>query len=108
MGAILTALFLVRLLGASWSSHFPAVWPDAVFPNEGYLAVAAKSPFRPSFYNAFRPIGYPFLLWTVGRNTQLTVLAQATLYCAGVGALIVTALRVMKSRMAVVSRRKSG
>jgi hypothetical protein len=98
VGAVITALFLVRLLGASWSSHFPAVWPDATFAKEGYLAVAAKSPFRPSFYNAFRPIGYPFLLWTVGRNTQLTVLAQAALYCAGVGALIVTALRVMQSR----------
>ena len=98
LGAIITGLFLVRLLGATWSSHFPAVWPDATFANEGYLAVAAKSPFRPSFYNAFRPIGYPFLLWIVGRNTQLTVLAQAALYCAGVGALITTALRVMQSR----------
>jgi hypothetical protein len=97
-GAILAGLFLVRLLGASWSSHFPAVWPDATFAHQGYLAVAAKSPFRPSFYNAFRPIGYPFLLWTFGRNTQLTVVAQAALYCAGVGALIVTALRVMQSR----------
>jgi len=98
LGAIITGLFLVRLLGASWSSHFPAVWPDATFAHEGYLAVAAKSPFRPSFYNAFRPIGYPFLLWMLGRNTQLTVLAQAALYCAGVGALIATALRVMQSR----------
>ena len=26
----------------------------------------AKSPFRPSFYDAFRPIGYPFLLWIIG------------------------------------------
>jgi hypothetical protein len=98
VGAIVTGLFLVRLLGASWTSHFPAVWPDATFAKQGYLAVAAKSPFRPSFYNAFRPVGYPFLLWTVGRNTQLTVVAQAALYCAGVGALITTALRVMRSR----------
>jgi hypothetical protein len=98
VGAVVTGLFLVRLLGASWSSHFPAVWPDATFAKEGYLAVAAKSPFRPSFYNAFRPIGYPFLLWTLGRNTQLTVVAQAALYCAGAGALIATALRVMQSR----------
>ena len=87
VGAILSAIFLVRLLGASWDSHFPAVWPDATFANQGYLAVAAKSPFRPSFYNAFRPIGYPLLLWVFGRNTQLTVVAQASLYCVGVGAL---------------------
>ena len=53
-----------------------------MFPKEGYLAVAAKSPFRPSFYFAFRPIGYPFLLWITGRNTQLTVVAQAAIYCA--------------------------
>lgn len=98
VGAILTALFLLRLLGASWNTHFPAAWPDATFPKEGYLTVAAKSPFRPSFYNAFRPIGFPTLLWITGRNTQLTVLAQAGIYCACVGALIMTALRTLRSR----------
>jgi hypothetical protein len=103
VAAILTALFLLRLLGASWSSGFPAVWPDAVFPREGYLAVAAKSPFRFSFYDAFRPIGYPILLWITGRNTQLTVVAQAAIYCAAVGALIMTALRTLKVRAVAIT-----
>lgn len=103
VSAILSALFLLRLLGASWGSHFPAVWPDATFPKEGYLAVAAKSPFRPSFYNAYRPIGYPFFLWVFGRNTQLTVVAQAALYCAVVAALIVTALRALQERWVAIA-----
>ena len=102
VGAIGSALFLVRLLGASWSTHFPAVWPDAVFPKQGYLAVAGKSPFRPSFYFAFRPIGYPFFLWMLGRSTQLVVVVQTALYCAVVVALCATALRVMRSRAVAV------
>jgi hypothetical protein len=103
VAAILSALFMLRLLGASWSSGFPAVWPDATFPKEGYLAVAAKGPFRPSFYDAFRPIGYPTLLWIMGRNSQLTVVAQAAIYCAVVGALIMTALRTLKVRAVAIA-----
>jgi hypothetical protein len=101
--AIVSGLFLLRLLGAAWSSGFPAVWPDATFAREGYLAVAAKSPFRPSFYDAFRPIGYPTLLWITGRNTQLTVVAQAAIYCAVVGALIMTALRSLRVRAVAIT-----
>ena len=99
LSAIATALFMVRLLGAGWSTRFPAIWPDAVFPKEGYLAVAAKSPFRPSFYFAFRPIGYPFLLWVLGRRSLLTVVAQTFIYCAAVIALCAAAVRVLRSRV---------
>ncbi len=99
LGAAATAVFMVRLLGVSWSTHFPATWPDAVYPREGYLAVAAKSPFRPSFYFAFRPIGYPFLLWLLGRSSHLVVIAQTSIYCASVITLCATALRVMRSRV---------
>jgi hypothetical protein len=102
LSAVATAVFMVRLLGASWNTHFPATWPDAVFPKQGYLAVAAKSPFRPSFYFAFRPIGYPSFLWLCARNTHLTVVAQTALYCAGVIALCAAALRVMHSRVVAV------
>ena len=98
LGAAATALFMMRELGASWSTHFPATWPDAIFAKQGYLAVAAKSPFRPSFYFAFRPIGYPFLLWLLGRSSHLVVIAQTALYCAAVIALCATALRALKSR----------
>jgi len=99
LSAAATAAFMVRLLGASWNTHFPATWPDAVFPKQGYLAVAAKSPFRPSFYFAFRPIGYPFFLWFFGRSSHLVVIAQTALYCAAVIALGSTALRVLRSRV---------
>jgi hypothetical protein len=102
VSAVATALFMVRLLGASWNTHFPATWPDAAYPREGYLAVAAKSPFRPSFYFAFRPIGYPLLLWMCARNTQLIVVVQTSLYCAGIAALCAAALRVMNSRVIAV------
>ena len=82
LGAIASALFMVRLLGAGWTTHFPAVWPDATYPNQGYLAVAGKGPFRPSFYFAFRPIGYPLLLWAVRQSSLVTVVVQTALYCA--------------------------
>jgi len=97
--AIVSALFMVRLLGAGWSTHFLAVWPDAVDPKQGYLAVAGKGPFRPSFYFAFRPIGYPLLLWALRRDALVTVVAQTALYCAVVGALCFAAFRVLHSRV---------
>jgi hypothetical protein len=97
--AIGSALFMVRLLGAGWSAHFPAVWPDAVFPHQGYLAVAGKGPFRPSFYFAFRPIGYPLFLWLFRRDALVTVVAQTALYCAAVAALCSSAFVVLRSRV---------
>ncbi len=99
VSAIASALFMVRLLGASWSTHFAPVWPDAVFPKQGYLAVAGKGPFRPSFYFAFRPIGYPLLLWALRRSALATVLAQTALYCAVVFALCTTAFRFLRSQV---------
>ena len=100
--AVCSAIFLLRLLGASWSTQFPAKWPDAVDPKQGYLAVAGKSPFRPSFYFAFRPLGYPTLLWVLGRRTQLTVVVQSALYCGVIIALCATAFRVMRSRAVAI------
>ena len=99
VSAIGSALFMVRLLGASWNTHFPATWPDAVYPKQGYLAVAGKSPLRPSFYFAFRPIGYPFLLWVLRRRSLATVVVQTALYCAVVIALGAAAFRVLHSRV---------
>lgn len=98
-----SAIFALRLLGATWSGHFPAAWPDAVFPKQGYLAVAAKTPFRPSFYFAFRPIGYPIFLWVLGRSSRLTVIAQTALYCGVVIALCATAARVLRSRAVAIA-----
>jgi hypothetical protein len=98
VGPIFAAVFAVRLLGSGWNTHFPAVWPDATFPKEGYLAVAHMGPFDPGFYFAFRPIGYPLFLWILGRSTHLTVIAQTALYCAAVATLCTTAARALRSR----------
>src|SRR5215813_275497 len=63
LSAVLCALFMVRTLGKGWSTGFPTSWPDALFPKEGYIPVAALGPFNPRFYFAFRPVVYPAFLW---------------------------------------------
>jgi hypothetical protein len=102
LSAALCAVFMVRVLGSDWNSHFRATWPDALFPKEGYMAVAGLGPFRPSFYFAFRPIGYPAYLWAFGRSSHPAVIGQAVLYCASVVGLCTTAWRVFRSRVVAV------
>ena len=99
--AVVVALFLVRLLGEPWSTHFPPKFPDAFNPGrtDTYYAVAGLSPFRPSFYTAPRPIVYPAFLWLFARNSLLIVVAQAFVYCAAVAALCVTAWRSLQTRL---------
>ena len=97
--AALCAVFMVRVLGADWNSHFRAIWPDALFPKEGYVPIARLGPFRPRFYFAFRPIGYPLYLWAFGRSSHPAVIGQAALYCAAVLGLCTTAWKVFRSRV---------
>jgi len=99
LSAALCAIFMVRVLGSDWGSHFPATWPDALFPKEGYVPVARLGPFHPGFYFAFRPIGYPLFLWAFGRSSHPVVVAQTALYCAAVIGLCVTAWRILRSRV---------
>jgi hypothetical protein len=99
LSAALCALFMVRILGADWNSHFTATWPDALFPKEGYVPVARIGPFHPGFYFAFRPIGYPAFLWAFGRSSHPTVVAQTALYCLSVMGLCITAWRLLRSRL---------
>lgn len=77
VGAVITAFFLVRLLGQPWP-HFPPTYPDSF----SYLKVATRGPFHPHFYFDERPIGYPFFLWLFGRSANLAVIAQTLLYVA--------------------------
>src|SRR5689334_21515076 len=37
LSAALCAVFMVRVLGSDWNTHFRATWPDALFPKQGYL-----------------------------------------------------------------------
>lgn len=100
LGAVLVALFFLRVLGEPWDTHFPPKFPDALNPprTDTYYAIASLTPFRPEFYWAPRPIAYPALIWALGRNSHLVVLAQMTGYCAAFGFLCVTALRLIRNR----------
>src|SRR5262249_7175380 len=99
LSAVLCALFMVRILGKDWNTGFPASWPDALFPKEGYVPVAGLGPCNPRFYFHIRPIGYPLFLWVFGRNSHPVVVAQTALYCATVAALCTTAWRFLRSRV---------
>ncbi len=102
VSAALSALFMMRLLAEPWHTHFHPVWPDALFPKEGYVPVAGLGPFRPRFYFAFRPVGYPLFLWLFGRSSHLVVIAQTALYCASAVFLCWTAWRILRSRVVAV------
>src|SRR6476646_5776499 len=77
IAALVVAFFLVRMLGAPWP-HFPPTYPDSF----SYLKVATHGPFRPHFYFDERPIGYPLLLWAVGRSSTMVVVTQTLVYVA--------------------------
>lgn len=99
--AVLVGLFVVRLLGEPWTSHFPPKYPDAFNPGRAdtYYAVAGLTPFRPSFYTAPRPIVYPAFIWLLARDSAVIVMAQTFVYCAAVGVLCATAWRYLHTRL---------
>jgi hypothetical protein len=76
IASVVVAFFLIRMLGEPWPHHFPPTYPDSF----SYLKVATVGPFHPHFYFDERPIGYPLLLWLMGRSSALVVVAQAALY----------------------------
>ncbi len=94
LAAVVVAFFLVRLLGQPWP-HFPPTYPDSF----SYLEVARRGPLHPHFFFDERPIGYPFLLWTVGRSPTLTVLAQTGIYVASFWILCRVVYAEMRSRV---------
>lgn len=72
LAGVATALFVVRLLGATWRGGFPLFFPDS----SSYLAVARLGPLRGTFWFGERPIVVPAIQWLLGRNLRLVVLAQ--------------------------------
>jgi hypothetical protein len=94
IAAVVVAFFLVRLLGQPWP-HFPPTYPDSF----SYLAVARRGPLHVHFFFDERPIGYPFLLWSVGRSPTLTVLAQTGIYVAAFWVLCRVVFAEMRSRV---------
>lgn len=93
VSAAAVGLFLVRVLGAEWSTKFAPVFPDSV----SYLDVASRGPFRPFDE---RPFVYPSYLWLVGRSSHLAVIGQTVAYTAAFVVLAVVAWRVLSSRVA--------
>ncbi len=98
LAAVVVAFFLVRLLGQPWP-HFPPTYPDSF----SYLLVARRGPLHGLFYFDERPIGYPLLLWSVGRSSTLTVLAQTGIYGAAFWILCRVVFAEMRSRVVGVA-----
>ena len=94
---VLIAFFLVRVLGAPWPK-FPPSYPDSF----SYLKVATLGPFHPEFYFTERPIGYPLLLWLMGRSSTLIVVAQTLIYVAAWATLAWVVVVEMKSKTVAV------
>jgi hypothetical protein len=91
--AVTIVFFLVRMLGAPWP-NFPPSYPDSF----SYLKVATLGPFHPEFYFTERPIGYPLLLWMMGRSSTLIVVAQSLVYVAAWVTLGWVVVRTIESR----------
>jgi hypothetical protein len=94
LAAVVVAFFLVRLLGEPWP-HFPPTYPDSF----SYLGVARRGPLHGLFFFDERPIGYPLLLWSVGRSPTLTVLAQTGIYVAAFWVMCRVVFAEMRSRV---------
>jgi hypothetical protein len=94
LAAVVVAFFLVRLLGEPWP-HFPPTYPDSF----SYLDVARRGPLHGRFFFDERPIGYPFLLWSLGRSSTLTVLAQTGIYVAAFWILCRVVFAELRSRV---------
>jgi hypothetical protein len=77
--AVVTGLFLVRVLGAPWP-HFAQPFPETAT----LKSVARVGPFHPGFWFAKRAPLYPLFMWMLGRSTSLIVIAQAALYVGAV------------------------
>ena len=101
LSAVVVALFLLRVLGDRWRTHFPPQFPDALNPgrSDTYYAVASLTPFNLNFYWAPRPVLYPAFLWLFKRNSHLVVLAQMSAYCASFAVLCVTARDLLRTRL---------
>jgi hypothetical protein len=94
LAAVVVAFFLVRLLGQPWP-HYPPTYPDSF----SYLGVARRGPLHGLFFFDERPIGYPLLLWSVGRSPTLTVVAQTGIYVAAFWVLCRVVFAEMRSRV---------
>jgi len=93
LGMLVVAFFLVRVLGGPWP-HFPPSYPDSF----SYLKVATRGPLHFHFFFDERPIGYPLLLWAVGRSSTLAVVTQTLVYVVAFWVLCTVLVQELTSR----------
>jgi hypothetical protein len=93
--AVITGLFLVRVLGAPWP-HFAQPFPETA----ALKSIARLGPFHPRFWFAARAPLYPLFMWTFGRSTSLIVIAQAALYVGAAFWLCRVARSALRTRVA--------
>jgi hypothetical protein len=87
-------LFCGNVLSPSWTTGFPPQFPDSF----SYLEVAARGPLRLGFLFDERPIGYPFVLWALGRSTPVVVVFQTVLHCVALAVLGTVIYRTFRSK----------
>jgi hypothetical protein len=76
--AVVSALFLVRVLGEPWNGRFDPFFPDTI----SYLRVSDRGPFSPRFWFDERPPAYPLVLWLLGGGGRAVVTFQSLAYVA--------------------------
>jgi hypothetical protein len=96
LAAVGTTLFVIRMLGSGWSSGYTISFPDS----SSFLHVARLGPFSLHFWFGERPIMTPMLLWLVGRNIRLAVLAQTAIYLAVAWWTVVSLRSIARSTVA--------
>ncbi len=86
-------IFVARTLAGAWPGQFATFFPDSA----SFKNAARDTPFSPEFYADERPVGYPFLLFMLGRSTVLTVVVQTILYGTAFTALAAALWRWLHS-----------
>ena len=90
--AVGISLFMIRVLGAAWPTHFKIFFPDSF----SFKNAARDTPLSLRFYADERPLAYPTLLFILGRSTVVTVVVQTLLYALAFVGLAVTAWRLLR------------
>lgn len=91
---LLAAVFVVTVVGPSWRSGFPPVYPDS----HSYLAVASRNPWSPAFWADQRPPTYPLWLWLFGSSPAWVAPAQTVAWAAAWAWLLSTAWHELRNR----------
>ncbi len=94
LACIGVAWLLVRLLGPSWRTGFPAAFPDS----SSYVAVADAGLLSWDFWFGRRPPTYPLLIWTVGPSPRAVVVAQTLIAVASWAWMFSTVWTLVRSR----------